>query len=68
MATVGAMGERERGVRGVDSPPPLDFGEGARREGSHGGGRRAALAGAAAALQSLATARVRGVDSPAHHG
>ena len=53
--------------------PPLDFREGAREEG---GGRRAVLAGAAAALQSLAMAGVRGgstreprgVGSPAHLG
>ena len=56
--------------------PPLDFREGAREEGSHGGERWAVLAGAAAALQSLVTAGVRGrstreprgVDSPAHLG
>ena len=56
--------------------PPLDFREGAREEGSHGGGRRAVLAGTAVALQSLVTAGVRGrstreprgVDSPAHLG
>ena len=33
--------------------PLLNFGGGPRREGSHGGGRRSALAGAAAALQGL---------------
>ena len=56
--------------------PLLDFWEGAREEGSHGGGRRVVLAGAVAALQSLVTAGVRGrstreprgVDSPAHLG
>jgi len=56
--------------------PPLDFREGAREEGSHGGGWRAVLAGTAAARQSLVTAGVmgrgtrepRGVDSPAHLG
>ena len=47
-AATGIRGEREREACGVDSP--LDFREGPREEGSHGGGRRAVLAGAAAAL------------------
>ena len=71
-AATGIRGKREREACGVDSP--LDFKEGAHDEGSHGGGRRAVLAGVAAALQSLVTAEVRGrstreprgVDSPAH--
>ena len=41
-------------------PPPSISEEGPRREGSHGGGRRSALAGAVAALQGLAAAGARG--------
>ena len=73
-AATGIRGKREREACGVDSP--LDFREGACKEGGHGGGQRVVLAGAAAALQSLVTAGVRGrstreprgVDSPAHLG
>ena len=49
-------GERRRGARGMDSPPQF------RRRAPQGGEprRRAALAGAAAALQVLAAAGTRG--------
>ena len=73
MAAAGSEGKGGGRFKG-SIPPPLILREGARDEGSHGGGRRAVLAGAAAALQSLVTAGVRGrgtreprgVDSPAH--
>ena len=61
MAAAGIRGKRERGPRGVDSPPQF------HRRGPVGrgatamvvAGRRPALAGAAAMLQSLAAAGAR---------
>jgi len=72
-AVAGTMGNREREACGANSPPRF------QGRGPQGGGqpwRRAALAGVAAVLQSLATAGVRGkstreprgVGSPAHLG
>jgi len=52
-------GGKEEGCTGNGFPPSISE-EGPRREGSHGGGRRSALAGAVAALQGLAVAGARG--------
>ena len=78
-----ALGARRRpgrrgkggGVHGEWIRPSISE-EGPHREGSHGGGRRSALAGAAVALQGLAAARARGKRKRAtvgpfsltHHG
>ena len=66
---------KEEGCSGNGFPPSISE-EGPRREGSHGGGRRSALAGAVTALQGLAAAGARGKRKRAtvgsfsltHHG